>query len=55
MLKVYDITFDNGRHTKVMAYDINVAVVYFTTFFDSQVDTIKEAVVQIIIDKFNLN
>jgi hypothetical protein len=55
MLKVYDITFDNGRHTKVMAHDINVAVVYFTTFFDSQVDTIKEAVVQIIIEQFNLN
>jgi hypothetical protein len=55
MLKVYDITFDNGRHTKVMAYDINVAVVYFTLFFNSQVDEIKEAVVQIVIDKFNLN
>ena len=55
MLKVYDITFDNGRHTKVMAHDINVAVVYFTTFFDSQVETIKEAVVQIIIEQFNLN
>ena len=55
MLKVYDITFDNGRHTKVMAHDINVAVDYFTTFFDSQVDTIKEAVVQIIIEQFNLN
>jgi hypothetical protein len=55
MLKVYDITFDNGRRTKVMANDINVAVVYFTTFFDSQVETIKEAVVQIVIDQFNLN
>lgn len=55
MLKVYDITFDNGRHTKVMAQDINVAVVYFTAFFESQVESIKEAVVQIIIDKFNLN
>jgi hypothetical protein len=55
MLKVYDITFDNGKHTKVMAHDINVAVVYFTTFFDSQVESIKEAVVQIIIDEFNLN
>jgi hypothetical protein len=55
MLKVYDITFDNGRHTKVMAHDINVAVVYFTLFFNSEVDNIKEAVVQIIIDEFNLN
>jgi hypothetical protein len=55
MLKVYDITFENGRHTKVMAYDINVAVVYFTLFFNSEIDEIKEAVVQIVIDKFNLN
>lgn len=54
-MKVYDITFDNGRHTKVMAHDINVAVVYFTAFFNSKVDTIKEAVVQVIIVQFNLN
>jgi hypothetical protein len=54
-MKVYDITFDNGRHTKVMAHDINFAVVYFTTFFNSEIDTIKEAVVQIIIEQFNLN
>jgi hypothetical protein len=38
-----------------MAYDINVAVVYFTLFFNSEIDEIKEAVVQIVIDKFNLN
>jgi hypothetical protein len=54
-MKVYDITFDNGRHTKVMAHDINFAVVYFTAFFNSKVDTIKEAVVQVIIVEFNLN
>jgi len=55
MLTAYDIRFSDGKKTKIMAPNKSIAVVYFMLFFDSEIDSIEECIVQIIIDKFNLN
>lgn len=55
MLTVYDITFNNGETTKIMAPNKSIAVVYFMLFFDKDIESIERSIVQIIIDKFNLN
>jgi hypothetical protein len=55
MLTAYDIKFDNGRHTRVMAPNKSIAVVYFMLFFDMDIESIEECRVQIIIEQFNLN
>lgn len=55
MLTAYDIKFDNGKQTRILAPNKSIAVVYFMLFFDMDIESIEECRVQIIIEQFNLN
>ena len=55
MLTRYEIRFGDDERTIIMAPNKSIAVVFFTLFFDAEIDTIEESIVQIVIDKFNLN